>query len=131
MRRKRIALLLSVIAVVMLLCTGVLADGTRNWTQKANHSDVDVTYYGRVDWKDKGYAPNILTYYARLAGSEKNLFIDSNAATLLIRSGRNNVILSLKIYDGNEYPTDQKQTLATWIKVNWTFDGYDNYYELK
>lgn len=133
MKCKRIMAIVAVVVVcVGLFCIPSFADGAKEWRQKADHSNIDVTYYGRVSWADEGIAPNLITYYAKLAGKDLKYIIEDNPARLIVRSGvMNNILLNLYIYEGHQYDVTQKSTTATYIKVEWRFDNYEENFTLK
>lgn len=64
-----------------------MADGSFSWSQDANRSKAEVTYYGNVNWLDKGIAPNRYTFFAKLYGKDKSVVTVTNAAYLTITSG--------------------------------------------
>lgn len=132
MRKKRITTLLTLcIMILMLLCIPVMADGSFSWSQDAENSMAEVTYWGNVDWLDAGVAPNYYTFFARLSGDDKHLITVSNSAYLTITSGvLNNTLFTDKIYWNHEFSTTQKTTTATSIKVKWGFDGFSGYKKL-
>ncbi|MCM1308801.1 MAG: hypothetical protein NC223_09410 [Butyrivibrio sp.] len=131
MKRKRIAAIVTVMLVCIgLFCVPGLAGDAKEWRHE--HSQIDATYYGRVSWTDKGIAPNVIGYYAKLAGKETKYILVDNPAQLKVYSGvMNKTLLNLRIYDGHQYTVSQKKTTATYIKVRWVFDNYEECYILK
>lgn len=131
MKRKRIAAIVTVMLVCIgLFCVPGLADGAKEWRHE--HSQIDATYYGRVSWTDKGIAPNVIGYYAKLAGKDVGYIMEDNPARLIVRSGViGKTLLNLRIYDKQQYSVSQKDTTATYIKVWWEFDNHEEEYTMK
>lgn len=133
MKRKRIKFIITFILIAVLASSvSVFADGAKSWSQKADKSKANVTYFGRVEWLDKGYAPNIIIYYAKLGGKEADLITTDNAAKLKIKSGvLSNDIVSEAIYYNRYISTRKRVTTATSIRVYWSFDGFSDNFSLK
>lgn len=133
MKRKRIKFIVTFILIAVLVSSvSVFADGAKSWSQKADKSKANVTYFGRVEWLDKGYAPNIIIYYAKLGGKEADLITTDNAAKLKIKSGvLSNDIVSEAIYYNRYISTRKRVTTATSIRVYWSFDGFSDNFSLK
>lgn len=133
MKRKRIKFIVTFILIAVLASSvSVFADGAKSWSQKADKSKANVTYFGRVEWLDKGYAPNIIIYYAKLGGKEADLITTDNAAKLKIKSGvLSNDIVSEAIYYNRYISTRKRVTTATSIRVYWSFDGFSDNFSLK
>ena len=57
MIKKRIISLITIVLFgILVCCLPVMADGSFSWSQDANRSKAEVTYYGNVKWLDKGIA---------------------------------------------------------------------------
>lgn len=132
MIKKRIISLITIVLFgILVCCLPVMADGSFSWSQDANRSKAEVTYFGNVNWLDKGIAPNRYTFFAKLYGKDKSVVTVTNAAYLTITSGViGKIIFTDKIYWNHEYSTTQKKTTATSIRVQWGFDGFSGYKSL-
>lgn len=134
MKRKRIMAISTVIFIcATLISVSVLGDDVRSWRQKADNSEADVIFSGRVAWADKNIVPNVVTYHASLVGSDIEAYTYHDAATLVIKSGIvNRIIVNEMFYYGhNIINSTSKSTTASSIIVNWTFDGYKDEYNMK
>ena len=88
MKKKRIKIVVMLVFIIILISSvSVFADGAKSWSQNADNSKANITYFGRVEWLDKGYAPNVIIYYAKLGGKDADLITTDNAAKLRIKSG--------------------------------------------
>lgn len=135
MREKRILSILSVVLIcAFLMCIPTFADDVKEWRQKADKSNIDVTYSGRVAWTDKGIVPNVVTYHIGLTGEEVKLTSPYNCATLKIESGTlHKTLVNYKLYYGTDtiINSTSKSTTAASIIVQWAFDGYKEEYTMK
>ncbi len=133
MKKKRIKIVVMLVIIIILISSvSVFADGAKSWSQNADNSKANITYFGRVEWLDKGYAPNVIIYYAKLGGKDADLITTDNAAKLRIKSGvLYNDIVSEAIYFNRYISTRKRVTTATSIRVYWSFDGFSDNFSLK
>lgn len=130
MKKKRIKGLVLCIAICMIGCISVHA-ATKSFTVK--HSKVNASCIASASYLEGGIFADVVTYYAKIAGSERHLitkgskakfYIDKGQAIGSANGGYN--VLNLDVYYGHEYTTTQHKFWnkgSKGVRVELVFSG--------
>ena len=128
----------SIVLLVCILGLGVTAFGDSSNQFNVKSEFCNVRFYGRVSFEKRDFATDVITAYAHLAGSDKNLYTSTNAATFEIMKvnlwGQESLINSnrTKIYDGFDMATTQYKRSCNKVHVYYDLDkGNDGEFILK
>ncbi len=113
MQKKRNCTIILFVLIGVLSLGIAVADGVYDFN--ISHDDVNVDFYGRVDYVEYLVAPDTVTYFAHLDGSDKEDITYSDAAVLTISKKNGDEIYKKRFY----YSTDSKtmHTYTTQSKV--------------
>lgn len=133
MTKRRIKGLVFALLLVLFSATTVAADSAESWT--AEHSSVDAYYCGRIAFTKRSINSNLITFYARILGSERDLITCYDCAHLkidkkyrvLFWTFRDNDVDEVIFY-GHDITTKQIGTNGYELKAYWDFDNqYESY----
>ncbi len=114
------------VILAMILAAGtisVAASSPYSWQFRGKN--LNAVFYGRVDFTEgELFCKDIITYYAHISGSDRGLVTMYNPAKVIVTK-KGKTVLSLDVYDGHEYNTEQiqKYVSGSYVIVECEFDG--------
>lgn len=123
MKAKRIVC--GVILAMILAAGTVSVAASSPYSWKFNGKNLDVVFYGRVDFTEgELFCRDIITYYAHISGNDRKLVTMYNPAEVIITDKKGKSVFNLTVYDKNECKTSQKQKYVSgsYVIVKCEFD---------